>query len=182
MKTCGVLLAAGASRRLGRPKQLEPIEGEPLVRRAASALASACDEVVVVVGAHEQRIREELVHVSVQIASNPEWREGVASSIRAGMAAIGEVDAVLLAVCDQLRFDREVAAGLVSRHDGQPERVVASAYSGIHGVPALFGKAWFPALARLTGDRGARDLIPDRGDPRLVSVPWPEGGIDLDLP
>ena len=167
------VLAAGASVRLGRPKQLVAIDGEPLVRRAARlALASRCTEVAVVLGAHAEEIAPALDGLGVNVLDNPLWPEGMGSSVRAAVDwALGEcAQALLLVVCDHPRLTTAHLDALIA-HGGR----VGSLYGGVVGVPALFPQVDFAALTMLRGDRGARTLL---GDAR--SIAWPDGVFDID--
>jgi molybdenum cofactor cytidylyltransferase len=181
MRTGCAILAAGASRRLGFPKQLVELCGEPLVRRAVnSALRSGAAATAVVVGAHASAVREALRPVQVVTLDNPDWNEGMAASVRvaARWAEDAGFDALLLALCDQLalnsaHLDRLLAAG-------NSRSIVASRYAGKRGVPALFPRCHFFDLFTLRGDRGARELL--SRTPNVIEIAWPEGELDLDLP
>jgi molybdenum cofactor cytidylyltransferase len=182
-----IVLAAGGSTRLGRPKQLLDYRGTTLLRHSVSqALASRCHPVIVVLGADEERCRQELDGLDVHVALNPDWAEGMGSSIRVGVAALDavapETEAVLLMLCDQPLVTGARLDELVRRfaETGPPGATVASEYGGQPGVPALFPRARFGELARLDGAGGAKRLL--RGDPSapLVTVPCPEAVVDVD--
>lgn len=181
-----VILAAGASTRMGTPKPLLPIDGAPLVARAvAAALASDAWPVVVVLGAHAEKIRPVLARLPVLIAMNAAWAEGQATSIRAGVAALQQfsrrLDAALIALCDQPAFSTDVITQLVAAQRATGRSIVAARYHGRQGAPALFLRQHFPALGALTGDEGARHLLND--DPaRVTAVDLPDLGVDLDTP
>lgn len=181
-----VILAAGASRRMGAPKQLLALDGQPLVARAAeAALASPAWPVVVVLGANAEKIRPALARMTVLVTENPAWAEGMASSIRAGVATLQQfsrhLDAALIALCDQPAFSAEAIARLLAAQRDSGRSIVAARYSGRHGAPALFLREHFPALTALTGEEGARTLL--NGDPgRVAGVEMPELAVDLDTP
>lgn len=181
-----VVLAAGASTRMGAPKQLLELDGRPLVVRAAeAALASPAWPVVVVLGAHAESIRPALARLPVLIADNPAWAEGMAASIRAGIATLRQfsrgLDAAVIALCDQPAFSAATIATLVAAQRATGRSIVAARYGGRHGAPALFLRAHFPALGALTGEEGARALLND--DPaRVAAVDQPELALDLDTP
>ncbi len=180
MRVGGVVLAAGGSSRLGRPKQLLLHEGRTLVRRAAEAAVGAgCEPVVVVLGAHGEAVAGELADLPVRTVDNPEWREGMGGSLRVGVRALPEVDAVLVLLCDQLRVDAAHLKALMDTFTRTHAPIVASGYEGARGVPALFSRALLPELEALEADQGARKVIV-RDPTRVVEVPLPGGGEDVD--
>ena len=181
-----VILAAGASRRMGTPKQLLPLAGKPLLMHAVeAALASPAWPVVVVVGAQADSIRASLAKLPVIIAENPAWAEGMASSLRAGVMTLHQfsraLDAALIALCDQPAFSAEVIAQLVAAQRATGRSIVASRYAGRHGAPALFLREHFSALASLTGEEGARALLNDRPE-HVAAVDLAALALDLDTP
>jgi molybdenum cofactor cytidylyltransferase len=174
------LLAAGDSRRLGQPKQLIDYRGVPLVRHVAqTALAARCAACAVVVGSHASDVRAALQGLPVDMLDNSAWTEGIAASIRVavGWARRLQLDALLLAACDQWRLTPEHLRRLIARVQ-RPTDAAASVYAETCGVPALFGAAWFPRLLSLRGDRGAGSLL--RACAATQRVPWPGGAFDLD--
>lgn len=179
-----MILAAGASRRMGSPKQLLAIDGQPLLARIVeAALASSAWPIVVVLGANAEQIRPTLVKHPVLITENAAWGEGMASSIRAGITVLQQfsrrLDAALIALCDQPAFSADVMAQLVSAQRSTGRSIVAARYGGRHGAPALFLREHFPALAHLTGEEGARALLNDSPD-RVAAVDLPQLAVDLD--
>ena len=185
MSTVGlILLAAGGSTRLGQPKQLLPYQGRTLLRHAAeAAVASVCRPIVVVLGADRERMRPELDGLPVQIAENPSWERGMASSLRVGLDTLpsGDIAGVVLALCDQPRLTGEVLDGLVRAFHDPPHPLAVSLYGGTLGVPALFGRALFPELAALTGAEGAKRVI-QRHAAQAARVPFAGGLTDIDTP
>lgn len=181
-----VILAAGASTRMGTPKQLLEFEGRPLLVRAVeAALASPAWPVVVVLGAHAEKIRPALARLPVLTTENPAWTEGMASSIRAGVTTLQQfsrhLDAALIALCDQPAFSADTIAQLVAAQRSTGRSIVAARYAGRQGAPAVFLREHFDALAHLTGEEGARTLL--NGDPaRVAAVDLPALGVDLDTP
>ena len=171
-----VILAAGGSRRLGRPKQLVEIEGQSLVRRAAeAALSAGSGSVHVVVGAEIAGVRTELEGLPVELVVNEQWKEGVASSIRAAIDAIERrehpVETLILMLCDQPGVSGDVLRRLLEAYRMTRAPVVASRYPEGPGVPALFHAELFPALKTLDGDVGARQLIRYL-DRDVVTIPF----------
>jgi molybdenum cofactor cytidylyltransferase len=178
-----VVLAAGGSTRLGRPKQLLELRGEPLVRRAARVAAEAgFSPVIVVVGAEAAAIGDALADGTFVVVTNPQWSSGVASSIRRGIAALSalraEADGALLATCDQPLVEARHLVRLATalRED---RAIAASGYAGTVGVPALFARAVFGELLALEGEHGAKRVV-TRDPGRVVRVELPEGECDVD--
>lgn len=184
-----IVLAAGASTRLGEPKQLIRVEGVPLiVRIATAALDSPLWPIVIVVGASSMEVRAELARLPVLIAENPAWIEGMASSLRTGIATLQSfsrrLDGALIALCDQPAFTSETIARLLDSAPVPLEgRIVASQYQGRLGAPALFSRTYFTALSNLSGEEGARSVIASaRLGNQVTPVDLPEMAIDLDTP
>lgn len=181
-----VILAAGASTRMGTPKQLIEIEGKPLLVHAVeAALASEAWPVVVVLGANAEKIRPVLAKLPIFITENPAWAEGMAASLRAGITTLRQfsraLDAAVIALCDQPGFSADVVARLVAAQRATGRSVVAARYARRNGAPALFTREHFAALTALTGEEGARALL--NGDPaQVATVELPELALDLDTP
>ena len=181
-----VILAAGESARMGTPKQLLVVGGQPLLVRAVeAALASPAWPVVVVLGAHAEKIRPLLARLPVLIAENPAWSEGMAAAIRVGVTTLQQfsrqLDAALVALCDQPAFSADTIAQLITAQRTTGRSIVAARYSGRHGAPALFLREHFDTLTHLTGEEGARTLL--NGDAsRVAPVDLPTLALDLDTP
>lgn len=192
-----VVLAAGGSSRLGRPKQLLMFRGETLVRRAVRAAAEAgCDPVIVVVGGIKDAIQSEVDIRDSRISSssapgkttqamvveNAEWRNGVGTSIRRGVEHLpGFVDAAVLLTCDQPFVDAGVIRRLISTQEKTGKPIVASAYANTLGVPAIFDRSCFAALLTLRDDSGAKTLMTTRPND-VAAVGFEQGAIDIDTP
>ena len=178
-----VLLAAGGSSRLGRPKQLVRHRGVPLLHHAVAVARAALPSspLVVVVGAYSLRVRALLqrTHSGARVVGNPLWREGMASSLRAGLAAVPrDSRAALVLLVDQPHVDAASLARLLhawSRRRGVP---AAARYAGRVGAPAILPRRHWRALARLDGDRGARAML--RGGGARTLVDMPEAAFDVD--
>jgi CTP:molybdopterin cytidylyltransferase MocA len=180
------ILAAGASRRLGRAKQALEIEGRPLLTRAVeAAIAVSCRRVIVMLG-HDAGTLAALVPPGAETVVHPGYVEGLGSTIRAAIDAVRRADelpdGLLLAVCDQAALDASILRGLLDRWQlaGRPY-AAGCEYGGKVGTPAVFSPEAFPDLAGLSGDRGARALLRTPGR-AVVRVPWPAGALDVDLP
>jgi len=185
-RVAAVILAAGASSRLGQPKQLLRFDGESLLCRTARlASAAGCAPVFVVLGCAAEQVRRELAGLPATALVNENWTEGMGSSLRCGMAAAAlhqpPLHAVLLLVCDQPRLTAEHLQTLLDRHVHGKAPITASFYGQRDGVPAVFARALFPQLLACSGDRGARDLIRTHAG-RIQRLPWPGGELDIDRP
>ena len=181
-----VLLAAGASRRLGQPKQLLRYVGKSLLRRAAeTALATGCGPLVVVSGALQEELVEELTSLPATLAHNPRWAQGLGPSVSTGVAALRQVcptlSAILLLVSDQPHLSTTVLCRLVAAHREDGARLAAATYSGVLGVPALFGKEFFDELNQLPAQSGAGQLL-RRYAAMVTALPWDGGAVDIDTP
>ncbi|HET6545974.1 MAG TPA: nucleotidyltransferase family protein [Rhodanobacteraceae bacterium] len=178
-----IVLAAGDSRRLGQAKQWLRIDGEALLHRAARlALATAPADCVIVLGADAGRMAEAVGDLPVRCVGSCDHRDGMASSLRAGLHAL-DVDcaAALVLLTDQPLLDVAHLLALRERWRAQPLGAVASGYAGIVGVPALLPRRWFDALMRLEGDRGARAVLRERAAEVSV-IAAPGLARDIDLP
>ena len=187
MSVTAIILAAGGSRRLGRPKQLLVYDGETLVARAIRIVIEAgAAPVLVVLGAEHDAIQNAIGAGGPVIVANEDWQQGMSTSISAGMRALAqhapESQGVLLLGCDQPRLNVDHLRELIRAFDAQSGEVIAaSAYAGTQGAPAIFPRAAFPKLLDLRGDKGARALIADAPCP-VVAVPFEGGEIDIDWP
>lgn len=179
-----IVLAAGGSVRLGRPKQSVIFRGETLLHRAArTATASAADAgVVVVLGAEAEAMAAMVDDLPVEIARNRRWESGMGGSIQAGMARLnGDAEAVVLMTCDQPLVTPEVLNGLIQAFRVRQTPIAASQYGGGMGVPALFSRRFFGALRQLRQSQGAKQLIQANLE-AVVAIPFPAGAIDVDTP
>jgi molybdenum cofactor cytidylyltransferase len=180
-----IVLAAGASKRLGAPKQLLRMRGRTLLARTvALAQSIAGARVNVVIGADRHRIRSHLRRTSpgVQVTYNRRWQAGMGTSLEAGIRRLPQqAAAALVLLCDQPDVDARALARLLERAFLRPSCVVASRYRGRNGVPAILPRATFRQLRRLTGDRGARDLLnATHGRTRIIALDMPEAARDID--
>lgn len=177
-----VILAAGGSERMGQPKQLLPVGGQPLVRRvAASVCAAGLEQVVVVVGAHAEAVKRALSGLDVDIVANLAWMEGLSSSLRAGLGAVRPgVQAAIVILADQPALTPGLLEVLVARYRATQALIVAPFYRGQRGNPVLFDRALFPELLALEGDRGGRELL-TRHSERLERVLTEDPAVILDV-
>lgn len=180
------ILAAGASRRLGRPKQLVYIDGEPLIRRQCRvAIESGVGPVAAVCGCEAEACIAAIADLTVLVRHNDQWDEGVASSIREATRCAVETGATALLVlhCDQRRVigqDFRALHGAWATSDRSPVcRACAGSYTG---PPVILPPALFGALLRLRGDEGARSVLSALDASSLLDVPMSNAAHDLDLP
>jgi molybdenum cofactor cytidylyltransferase len=179
-----VLLAAGASSRLGEPKQLLRYQDQTLLRRAAetAVAAAAGGPVVVVTGALHEELLGELTGLPLRVVRCPEWARGMGASLKCGLAALEEaspVAAVTVMLCDQPFVSAALLRQLLRTQVATNQPIVASEYEGVRGVPVLFAGAALVLLHTLPDAAGAAQLL--RQHPELVAVvPFAGGGIDVD--
>jgi molybdenum cofactor cytidylyltransferase len=186
MNAAAVILAAGASTRLGQPKQLLQLEGQTLLRRTVlAALNSRFQRVVIVTGAAAEACTAEVADLPVGLLHNPQWADGLAGSIQVGIVELSATvpcpDCISIAVCDQPHLDNSTFNRLLDCQAATGRGIVASRYSGALGVPALFMRKYYPALLALTGDAGAKSLFRQFATD-CASIEFPEGAIDIDSP
>lgn len=201
-----IILAAGASTRMGQPKQLLTWQGETLIRRMVKmALATQCSTFVVL-GANATFIHPEISDFDIKIVENEDWEKGMSTTMRVGLQALlkaqPNVQAALFLLTDQPFVTTDYLVQLIDcfqrggKREGRGETkeegretshqqpatsIIASAYEGRLGVPAIFGRAWFEELMQIEGDRGARALLMQHQE-EVLAIPFPAGKFDLDTP
>ena len=178
-----LVLAAGASRRLGQPKQLVKLGGRSALHITVSnAVAVARSSVTVVLGAQARDLTYLFERSPASWIINRAWEEGMASSIRAGIAALPPAcEAVMILLGDQVAVTADDLHRLISAWKGAEGSIAASQYDQMTAVPAIFPSFCFSELASLRGDQGARAVI-ERNRDRVVRVPMPSAAVDLDTP
>jgi len=183
---CGlILLAAGESRRMGRPKQLLPVGGQTLLRHVVqSLLAAPVAPFVVVLGAHASEITPTLADLPVEIVLNPDWHEGMGSSLRTGVEALQpltpRLQGVIVCLADQPRLSAKHLESLLMSHRQTGRTIVASVVQGRPVPPVFFAAEWLPRLLTVRGDQGARSLLQAERD-AVGLVPFSDA-TDLDTP
>lgn len=172
-----LVLAAGSGRRMGGPKALLILDEETLLQRAARvAEAAGCAPVIAVVGDWDPGPLAGMVSV----LPNLEAAEGMASSIRAGIAALPpDSEGALILTVDQPSVDADLLRRLLALAAEDPFRPAACAYGGSLGIPAILPRRLFPDLLALRGDRGAKAILLRE---HAATLPFPEGEADLDTP
>lgn len=168
----GLVLAAGASRRMGRPKQLLPLAGRPLLQHVLDAAGGArLDEILVVLGHEADAIAAAVrLPVRARVVRNPAWGEGQSASLRRGLAAVpGDAVAVAVLLGDQPGITSALIDAVVAAFTEGAVRAARPVWrdadgSARPGHPVVLGRELWPALLRLDGDRGARTLLDGRPD------------------
>jgi molybdenum cofactor cytidylyltransferase len=169
---------------MGKPKQLLDVGGVSLLRHSTQiALASRATKVIVVLGSNEDPHREVLENLPVEVVVNHFWKSGMGSSIKTGLHYIlrehGDANGALIMVCDQPELTTDHLDKLIGVYATSGKKIAASAYDNTLGVPAIFGRSFFSNILMLRDDQGARKII-DQFSDQVVSVPFPNGNIDLD--
>ena len=179
-----IILAAGASRRLGHAKQLLNMEGMPLLSyMITQAIKTKARRVFVVLGASAEAIRSTVVNDQVEWVENSNWKEGMSSSIRSGINHLikhhPEVEATVLMMCDQPFVTTGLINQIIEKQMQSGKDIVTCSYGGVVGPPTLFTFKFFPELLKLKGDAGAKKII-ERSPDQVATVDFPRGEIDID--
>ena len=179
-----VILAAGASKRLGKPKQLLVFEGETLLKRAVkTALASGCRPVIIVLGAETEKMKSQIEEFEIKIIENPDWQDGMGTSIQIGVRELSkirpDISGAVLMVCDQPFVSVNLIARMVEKFRASDAPLVACSYGNTLGVPALFSRRLFPELLALNADKGAKKVIYEHLE-NVIEIPFEAGAIDVD--
>ena len=179
-----IILAAGASSRLGEPKQNLVYRQKTLLQNAMHAgISSGCNPIITVLGANADMI---LPHIKgmegISIAINPEWQEGISSSIRTGIAELGKderVNDAIIILCDQPFVNSELLLQMQQAKQQTDKAIVACHYAGTPGVPVLFDKTMFAELLKLRGNEGAKNILKDHPHD-MATIAFDKGSIDID--
>lgn len=183
MTISGVILAAGSSSRLGRPKQLLPLAGRPLLAyTVANAVASSLDDVILVLGHRAEEIAAAVGEQGQRTIINPDYASGQSTSVLAGLAALPDsANAVLFLLGDQPSVTPAVIDILLDAYRADPAPIMVPVYGGKRGNPVLFDRALFPELRQVSGDEGARIIVrAHAGEVRPVPVPGAAPPQDVD--
>jgi molybdenum cofactor cytidylyltransferase len=178
----GIILAAGRGVRMGKTKQLLPINGIPMLQHVINAaLASRLDHVIVVLGHASSEIREAVDLSRVTVVENPDYQEGQSSSLKAGLHALNpDINAALFLLADQPSVDSETINQLIDAYQPDQTPILRPSFEGKSGNPVLMDKTVFPRLLELEGDQGGRGVFRFFQD-RIREVPIQHRGIHADL-
>jgi molybdenum cofactor cytidylyltransferase len=184
-KVVAVVLAAGLSSRMGSNKLLADVGGQPMIMRTLAAIKqSAVDEIVLVLGRDADVLEKLVADTSVRAVRNPDYASGMASSIRVGVQVAGDADAVLVCLGDMPLLQSQTINKLIAAFNPTEHRnVIVPVFEGAFGNPVLWGREHFRVLTSLTGDKGARSLLPGLKD-EVVEVSVDDPGVmqDVDTP
>ncbi len=180
----GVVLAAGASTRMGENKLFLRVEGETLLRRVVRrAIAAGLDPVLVVLGHEADRAAWELGDLACRPVRNPDHASGQHTSFRAGIAAVPDsAPAAVVLLADMPRVDEAMISALVARYRETDRPLVISEYGGVHAPPTLYDRSLFPEIAGMSGDGCGRQVV-KRHRAEAEALAWPaERLADIDVP
>lgn len=180
----GLVLAAGASRRLGRPKPLEPTPGGGTwLTHSVDALRPHVRRVWVAIGHEAERVRAAHPGLDVEWTVAERWDRGMGATLAHAVGAVAATDAEALAIvpCDLPELDAALVGRLIAAAGEDGRSAAACGYDGVVGIPVCIRRAWFGRFSRLSGDRGAHARLRE-GDPGIAVVDWPGGGRDRDRP
>ena len=181
-----VILAAGSSSRMGKPKQFLKIDNETLIQKAANAAMDAgAGETIIIAGLDHDLIKTELHRSTIQVIVNPHSELGIGSSLKFGvqfvMKNFSDYDAAVIMVCDQPLVTSNHLGKIISEYKNTKSPIVASSYSGRNGVPVLFHRSMYEKLLTIKDQQGAKNII-EQNSTLVKSIDFPEGAIDIDTP
>ncbi len=181
-----IVLAAGSSTRMGRPKQLLRIGGETLIRRCVNTLVPVHPKPIVVTGAERRKIETELEDFAISICYNDRWPSGMASSLQCGLTEAlkqsPDTSGVLVTLVDQPLVVTSHLSQLITKAGKAPNKaIVVTDYHADVGVPAYIGRSYFKEIFQISGDQGARYLFKSYKE-CLLKVVFPQAAKDVDTP
>ncbi|MEP0987568.1 nucleotidyltransferase family protein [Ekhidna sp.] len=181
-----MVLAAGASSRLGQPKQLVKFEDKPLLQHILDIGKEVhVNERVLVLGAKSELIQEVIIPGTFSMIHNYEWQKGMSTSIHTGLKSLlskcANLRQVIIMLSDQPYVTVDLINQLIASQDATKPCITTCAYANQMGVPAIFSHHFFEDLMKLKGDQGARKLIQQQLD-HVRTIPFSKGVIDIDTP
>lgn len=180
-----IILAAGASSRMGAPKQLLLVDGKTLIKRICeTAMDTPCHPIVTVLGANRNLIRKETERMPITVIDNPQWENGMSSSIKMGLAGAymteKAIEAAIFLTVDMPYVSAELINKMIEKAESDENiEIVACKYDSQMGIPVLFKRTLFTDLLELTGDEGAKKVVMKNKD-KTTFIDFPEGKLDLD--
>ncbi|WP_316784559.1 nucleotidyltransferase family protein [Pedobacter frigiditerrae] len=179
-----IILAAGNSSRLGKPKQLLSYKGKSLLEIATeAAIGTGVSAIVTVLGAYADEISAAHQRSNINYFINESWEKGMSTSIQAGLAELLKLNPamenVIITVSDQAFLTAETLMQLIAEKEHTAYHIIASKYRNTIGTPVLFNKKYFTDLMNLTGDTGAKHLIKHHPN-EVKSISFEKGFIDID--
>lgn len=179
-----IILAAGSSSRLGRPKQLLHYKAQSFLQNIVGiALEVAVGPVIIVLGSQADLLRKELDETKIITVINEDWQDGIGSSIGCGLKKLTDhipsAEGVIFTVCDQPFVTTSLLYDLVDAYHRTHQPIIASAYDNTIGIPAFFHRDIFPQLLQLKADKGAKQLMNSYKD-QMTLVSFPMGSRDID--
>ena len=178
-----IILAAGESKRLGKPKQNLVFRDRTLLQIAVEAgIKSACKPIIVVLGANSDQINKDFQPEKIKVVHNSYWEEGMASSIRSGISELKNdknVDSAIIMLCDQPFVSAGLLNDLAAKQKETGEPIIACSYNNTIGVPVLFDRSLFDELLSLQGHQGAKNILKSY-EGVIITIPFEMGGIDID--
>lgn len=179
-----IILAAGSSSRLGQPKQLLRYNDTSLINHVVAAAQGVPDAfTIVVTGAVHDEVKTAITATGIKVSYNQDWQDGMSTSIKTGLegllSAEPNVEACILAVCDQPYVSTSLFNDLISAYENSACEIIASSYGGTAGTPALFASRFFKDLLSLTGQEGAKKII-RKYETNVSFLPFHNGAIDID--
>jgi len=186
VSVAALVLAAGLGSRFGEtPKVLAELDGRPLVRRVAeAAVASRAEPVIVVLGRAGEPVRAALAGLPLGFVENPDYAQGLSTSLRAGFAALPEgATGALVCLGDMPLLGADILDALIGAHEETPDAAaIVPVHDGRRGNPVLLARRLAPEIARLDGDRGAGPLLKGRDDVRELDWGDDRVLVDVDTP
>jgi molybdenum cofactor cytidylyltransferase len=182
MKVSILILAAGNSSRLGSPKQLIEFEGKTLIERITEIALSISDEVLIVLGGNVELISPKLERFKDTISTiyNPDWQEGMGTSIRVGVEKlVDKSDLILILLSDQPFISKVLLQNMLQTYANSQKPIVSCVYTNTLGAPILFDKSVFSELLKLHGKKGAKSFL-HLYEGKISKIDFPEGIIDID--
>ncbi|OKY26281.1 MULTISPECIES: nucleotidyltransferase family protein [Thalassotalea] len=178
-----IVLAAGSSSRLGQPKQLVEVQGNKLIARQCELALTLTNNVLVVVGCYAEKVSDAVNHLPVNVVNNPNWQQGMGSSIAAGINALpSTVKGVMLLLVDQWQLTAaDLALTKQTWQQASNSIICARGKSGAFSPPIIFPRDYFKQLKHIPPDSGAKAIVNQHGD-NVISLSLEAAFADLDTP